>query len=411
MKQLTFFRLNMLECVFAGLFFVLILFPKFTALYIGVMILTLVCAYVKKQIKFQFSYGTFGFVLLYLAYLIGVIWTQDPKQANFYVVNKLVFLIFPFLLAIKKKDGFKLNIVLWGLISATLISFLKGIIIGIPCYLIHHSMQYCFMRSYLSPVIHPTYMTVFAQFSFIALFHMRSKKVIKKSVFYILEILLVVYSLLLMSLSGILFLMFMVFAFLVWKAWKKINRKLVLIGVPLLLVSFLLIAPKLPILKEEIESSKIALSHYIESPSNFISNIPEIPSGSEVRLVMWTVSWEEITKHPLGIGTGNIDIYMGKNLRSRGMNWVADQEFNPHNQFLQTTLEVGFFGGLFLLLILIFGFIDAKRIKSWALFFLFASLLLNSCFESMLQHQSGIIFFPFMYMMYLIDFNSNKRLA
>lgn len=139
--------------------------------------------------------------------------------------------------------------------------------------------------------------------------------------------------------------------------------------------------------------------------------MPAQPSGSEVRLVMWTVSWDEISKHPMGIGTGNVDIYLGKNLRDRGMNWVADQQYNPHNQFLQTTLEVGFLGGLFLLLIVILGFIDAKRIKSWALFFLFTSLLLNSCFESMLQHQSGIIFFPFVYMMYLIDFNSNKRLA
>ena len=165
------------------------------------------------------------------------------------------------------------------------------------------------------------------------------------------------------------------------------------------------------VFEKDIDTTKIALNHYFNSPSQFINELPAQPSGSEVRLVMWTVSWDEISKHPMGIGTGNVDIYLGKNLRDRGMNWVADQQYNPHNQFLQTTLEVGFLGGLFLLLIVILGFIDAKRIKSWALFFLFTSLLLNSCFESMLQHQSGIIFFPFVYMMYLIDFNSNKRLA
>ncbi|MEJ6798099.1 MAG: O-antigen ligase family protein [Crocinitomicaceae bacterium] len=411
MKQLTFFRLNIIECVFAGLFFVLILFPKFTALYIGVMILTVVYAYVKKQLRFQFSFGTIGFVLLYLAYLIGVIWTQDPKQANFYVVNKLAFVIFPFLLAIKKKNGFKLNILLWGLIIVTLITFVYGVLKGIPCFWTHRSIQYCFMRGYLYPTIHPTYMTVLVQFSIIALFRLYAHKEIKKRGFYLLTSIFVLYTLLLMSLSGILFLVFMIFCYVICKAWCRFNRKLILLGIPVLLLSLFFILSHIPYLKKDIDTTKIALNHYFNSPSQFINELPAQPSGSEVRLVMWTVSWDEISKHPMGIGTGNVDIYLGKNLRDRGMNWVADQQYNPHNQFLQTTLEVGFLGGLFLLLIVILGFIDAKRIKSWALFFLFTSLLLNSCFESMLQHQSGIIFFPFVYMMYLIDFNSNKRLA
>jgi O-antigen ligase len=397
-----------LELLLGGMFFVLLIFPKFLALYIGVLILTVVYAYVKKDIKFHFSWGSIGFILLYLAYLIGVFWTQNPKQAEFYVVNKIAFILFPFLFAFKKKTKFQINIVYTGLVLATIIAFLGGVIGGIPCYLEHSSFPYCFLSSHLSPIIHPTYMTVFAQFSMLALFKMVREKAINRALGNIGIAFMVSYSVLLMSLSGLLFLLILIVAFVIWKALQKFSRKVVFIAVPLLLTLMILSAPRVPYLKNDIANSTIAMKKFMASPANFIRELPENPGGSDVRLVMWTVAVEEIEDNRMGVGTGNVDIYLGDNLRRRGLNAIADKEYNPHNQFLQTTLEIGFIGGIILILIFVLGFYEAKRTKNWILFFLFACLFLNSLFESMLQHQSAIIFFPLLYLLLMIEFNSPK---
>ncbi|MEA3452719.1 MAG: hypothetical protein U9Q83_12570, partial [Bacteroidota bacterium] len=68
------------------------------------------------------------------------------------------------------------------------------------------------------------------------------------------------------------------------------------------------------------------------------------------------------------------------------------QEYNSHNQYLQTFVESGFIG--FLLLILIFGggFIIAYRRKQMLFSMFLFIVLLNFFFDSMLNGFAGIVF-------------------
>jgi O-antigen ligase len=70
-------------------------------------------------------------------------------------------------------------------------------------------------------------------------------------------------------------------------------------------------------------------------------------------------------------------------------------QYNPHNQFLQTGLEIGILGLLALLLVVGVSWRIARQHKNYLLMAVLTSLVLNSLFESMLQRQSGIVFYSF----------------
>lgn len=408
MKSLD-IKSNYLEFVFSGFFLVLVLVPKLVALYIGVIIISLIIAYLRKDIKFKLFMGPLTFVLLYFGYLVGIFWTKNPGLAEFYAVNKLSFLLFPLLLSFRKKGSFNLQIVFWGMIIATLISFLYGIYQGIPCYIMHGSFPYCFLKSHLSPIIHPTYATVLAQMSFFSVYYLFTENKIQKGVAIILLGILSLYIFLLLSLSGVIYFGLVVFGFVLYKLYKKYSLKAILIGLPILLILFSLIIYNSKYLKEDIQNTVLPTINYLKSPAEFLKSDLNEPTGSEVRLIMWAVTIEEIKKNPFGVGTGNIDLCLSENLTQKGFKSLVPYNYNPHNQFLQTTLELGFLGGILILAIFVAGFTDAWKFKNWLIFFLFSNLFFNSLFESMLQNQVGIVFYVFMYLLLLIHKSSELK--
>ena len=74
---------------------------------------------------------------------------------------------------------------------------------------------------------------------------------------------------------------------------------------------------------------------------------------------------------------------------------MAIRKLNPHNQYFQTAIEVGMVGLFFLLAIIFFGLYYAILNKNWLLLFILISLAFNCLFESILQRQSGIVFYTF----------------
>ena len=110
---------------------------------------------------------------------------------------------------------------------------------------------------------------------------------------------------------------------------------------------------------------------------------------------MWTASTLEILEHPFGVGTGNVDDFLKKRLLQLGQKNMLEEEYNPHNQFLQSTLEIGIIGLLVLVLLLFFVLKFAFIDSNWLLGILCLNLIFNALFESMLQRQSGIVFFTF----------------
>lgn len=407
-NRIIYFRKNQLELFLAGFFFILINAQKMAGPYILLLAIVILVNFFRKKIVFQWNKFSLLFALLYLAYAIGVFWTQNMDQASKYLENKAVFLLFPFLFSFRKPAGFNIQIIFLGLIGATLTAFVISLYVAIPCYFEHFSVPFCFLKSHLSPKMHPTYMSVFALMSMVSAFMLMKNKSITQLTFRILIAILLIYTFLLLSLAGLLSILLLAVSVFFLYLKKRFSFKVMLgftiVGISLLVTLVL----TTPIIREDIRETIRTTERYFQSPEKFIQNLSESPSSSETRLVMWSITCEEIAKHPFGVGTGNVDIYLGKNIRDKGNPTFAEKQYNPHNQFLQTQLEIGIVGLLIFLAITIGGVIYSLKKRNVVLIILFSSLLLNALFESMLQLQPGIIFYLFFFL--LMEINEQSHL-
>mgnify|MGYP000844552643 FL=1 len=132
-------------------------------------------------------------------------------------------------------------------------------------------------------------------------------------------------------------------------------------------------------------------------------------SGSETRLVLWTVSGQIIKDYPLGVGTGNVDDILVSRLSKLNQKELAKQRLNPHNQYFQTAIEIGFIGLIVLLSILFYGLKVGYKHRTWLLIILVANLGFNMLFESMLQRQSGIVFYTF-WICLLVAYQTSQKI-
>jgi O-antigen ligase len=115
--------------------------------------------------------------------------------------------------------------------------------------------------------------------------------------------------------------------------------------------------------------------------------------GNETRLILWNVSTKVCLKHPFGVGLGNLDFYMNQELNAVGHGQLAAKQNNPHNQFIQIAAEIGIVGLALFVFIIAYLFVIALHQKRLILFSLVLSFIIFCLFESMIQRQSGIIFF------------------
>ena len=71
------------------------------------------------------------------------------------------------------------------------------------------------------------------------------------------------------------------------------------------------------------------------------------------------------------------------------------QKLNAHNQYLQTALSIGFFGLIVLLISLFLPFVDSFKNGNFLLIIFLLIISFNFLFESMLERQSGVVFYAF----------------
>jgi O-antigen ligase len=346
----------------------------------------------KYRSSFKFNSINFSFLLLYLSYAVGVIFTKNESLAFFYLENKLPFVVFPFVFSFI--DSSKLNFTRLNnfLITGVLALALMGFINGIHCKL-YNLNEYCFSTTSFSFVHHPTYYLVFncISFCFLVIQFFKQKTTLTKVILYLLASFVI--HILSLSLAGILFFAFAIFIFSIYFFYTKFSRTLFLISLFSLFLLSIITASKVRVLKNELNGAAKYVSSYSNSPSDFVKNSSYPMEGNNARLVMWTVAFQLCVEHPFGVGTGNVDETLQHKLIEFGQPELAKLNYNPHNQFLQTFLEIGFFGLFILIFIIIYSIYLGIKHKEYLLIIISLSLLFNGLFESMLQRQSGIVFY------------------
>ena len=394
MKQMSFERCYSITlCLFTGLW---ILFPHFTSLLLALFGITVVYGIIKKELVFTFHLLPTLLVSLYILYLVYAIPTKHLPIALDFLEYKLSLLAFPFLFCFEPK--FRVN---WKYVFY---SFLIAVSLLVIYDLAQASIQYSktgllnsFYSSALSPTHHPTYLTAFLSLAImISLRFAKSEVSLKlKMCFWGLIALFVLMHVPLSSLSGLLFLVLFFSVAFIYSLIKKRKWSILLItAVTSAAIVFSVLKVK-PSLSKNIENVIALVNEYADSPKRFVQTRPFPMQGNEARLVLWTVAFDIFKEHPMGVGLGNLEEMMHQRLVELGLNKQADLNYNPHNQYLQIAGELGIVGLLLFLGILLYGVIWAISSKNWLLTLVMLSLMFNCFFESMLQRQSGIVFYCF----------------
>lgn len=377
--------------------FGIVVLPKMTGLLLLGLIVFIIYGFIKKELTFKLNKIGGLFIFMYFAFLIGTIFTHNTPLALRYVENKLSYLLFPLLFSFKPKDELKLNWAFIGFVFGTFLITLIGLFKGIYCYLGPSGSRGCILASSVSPYIHPTYLSVYLMISIgIVLKGWKEKWSYFKAIWILPFIIFaVLMQFLLLSLSGILFLFIVIGIYCLYLLKKKVNKLVFYSSIIILPLLGYITITNTPQIEGEYNNAKWYADEYLKNPENFVLCRKYPMSGTEVRIVMWTAAVRAIQKHPLGVGTGNVDEYLTKELRLLNQEELAKEELNPHNQFFQTTLEIGVLGILILLSIIGYGFYISFQQKDYLLMLIIGSLFFNSLFESMLQRHSGIVIYTF----------------
>ena len=345
------------------------------------------------------------FFSFYILHLIGLIYTSNWAEGIQRVETKLPLLVFPLILfsfPVKNKKG----------IFSILISYVIGCLVA---------SVYCFGNGFLKYMntgenwmaykkqgnflgFHPTYFSMYLSCAFFIVLFFLMKKIKTHSKKYkigsgILVSWFFVIILLLSSRMTILATVFILgVSFLVWmyfqkKLWKGI-------GISTLAIALLLISIK------NIPSVGQRTQHTINSAIDKGSN----KKNRAPRINLWNAAFTVIKENPIiGTGTGDLQNELVKIYKERNYERALKDNFNPHNQYLQTTATLGIIGGVLLLIYLIISFWFAFQEKDY-LYLLFLSLVMMSFLtESILQTQRGTLFFGFFHTFLAMMFLEKKE--
>jgi O-antigen ligase len=360
---------------------------------------------------FKLSKVAIAFLLFFFAYVIGTFFTNHLSDALHSLERKLVFVAFPILFSFRFNQKLNLKPIAIGLISGVVLCSFLGLIHSFNNYQLYGDFNNSFGATTFSYIHHPTYFSAFLLVSF--LFALEGCK-LKWRYFNKLSITIFLLFTLLMqffcfSFAGMLYL-FLVLIFLGYTfIYQHLSRVIFYISLAIFPLVPLVVYKSNIHIQIIVDDALIDIKTFVSNPKSVLSKNHETYTGNQVRLILWSVSKEEFQTHPLGVGTSNLDDSIGARLRLYGLNSIADQNYNPHNQYLQVAVEIGILGLIVFLGLLGLIFSYALKWKNTLLFLICGNLAFNCIFESMLQRQSGIVFYTFV-LLFVFMLNFEKTL-
>lgn len=396
---------------YLGLFaLVMLVAPKLIALlFIGFVPLIIV-GMTRKKLRFGLQLLPLLFMLFYFGYLVYALATRHPDLAGRYIENKLSFILLPLFLSFRTKEKFSFRLFTCGFLAGVAFLVIESFIGSFITYAAKHD-YHSFLSGEFSKRHHPSYTAVY-YITAIGLvwygFRERWRGFSLWRVLLATGLLVVSYGLCL-SLAGILYgfaaagFVFLRFIYRRFGKWVALGAAAI---TPLLIYGMIVGIPQF---QGEWANAKQYADEYVKDPEAFVRNKHYPMSGSEVRLVMWTTAAQIAADYPLGVGTGNVDEVLTAYLNRMGQTELAKMEYNPHNQYLQTAVELGWLGLLLLIAILVVGCIRAWKYRNGILLLVVTNLAFNMLFESMLQRQSGIVFYTFVICLFYLYNSAGRR--
>jgi len=350
-------------------------------------------------------------VFFYALHFISLLYSDNWGYAGADLMTKLSYLVFPlFILFVRK--GFELIMkgIRWGLIIGSFISmvfsFLRAFITEGGAL-----TGEAFNANFYGLNMHPSYLALLFIIACALLWQeqLKWRGALLLKVGYTGMVVLSMFYL--RSLGAFVCVAAIMCAFPFWKALKSRNWKWLLI-LPLYAVIFALGIASSAKIANDVDTSLNRLSDWNESSEQFLLENKNNMESNTVRLVTWTLSARIVGEHPFGVGIGDVKDELEVSYRRYGYTFYAHHKFNPHNQFLQTGIAIGWLGIVVLLLFLILMLYYTFKANHLALFIAALCLFVSCLFESMLERQVGVILtgILIMYIVFYLRSEQNKKL-
>ena len=357
------------------------------------------------------------FTLFYVLSVIGLVYTENMQQGLFELEKKLTLALFPLILSssnpISKVDIRKIfKAFILSCTGASIVCFSYAIyrnyeeghtlsyVFNALFFDIHFPGRYYYFNywyftySFFADGInmHPVYFAMFIVFSSCLTVWLWWDKSGHENGISIWVILFLFYNfivvVLLSSRTQLFSLLLIGTSFILYYTYlrQKLIKGLLFI-VTFYVAGFTILFIN-PISNERFFKSMRLNSHYSENKFG--------EGGLSLRTYQWRYTLETIAQNPLaGTGTGDAQDELQVTYKKNNFKIGYDNNFNPHNQYLQSALELGLLGLISFIASLLFpAWLSIKR-RAW-LYFVFIVLFVFSCLtESLLEVNKGIVFYSF----------------
>lgn len=323
-------------------------------------------------------------VLFYGLYLLGMVYTENAGFGWGNVKGKVPLFALPLMIGSMPSIGKQWRKVFqWfgvGVVSAILVS------LGYAAYVYVSSGENIFFYMSLLELIkvHPTHFALYINFCLLfvlydLLYTDVKWSLVRKLIYTAIAILMVVFMVLLAARMQIIVSLLVSVGMVVVRIFQRANWKM--------LVGFTAVIALLVTLLWSLDFTRSRF-YYLRN-YKFDFQQEEKWNGASVRLAIWTCATQLIEDKPvLGYGTGDSQDALQSQYEKNHFDHATLHRYNAHNQYLQTTLEVGLLG-LFAFLAALFAPLDKQdaHYKLWL-----ALVLLTMVTESLLMLQGGIVF-------------------
>jgi len=369
----------------------------------------------EKWLKIKQNPLVYCFILFYLLYCFGLLYTENMRQGFFELEKKLTLILFPLIFASSKplninEVRFLFKAFVFSCVAATLFCFGYAIYLN---YQEGYNLTYLYRAIFLNEHIagkydylnywyftyklfahplnmHPVYFAMYLVFSSCLSVWLWWDQTWQRKKRNLVILLLLVFNfiviVLLSSRTQLFALVLIGTVFVLYESFrqKKIARGFMFLFSLFALGLFFILSN--PVLKERIIDSNKPGTHFTENKYG--------EGGLSLRLYKWKYTLETIRNNPyFGTGTGDAQDELQLTYQRNNFDIAFVNRFNAHNQYLQCLLELGVPGLLLFLTCLFLPAYLAFKRKNW-LYLVFISLFFISCFtESMLEVNKGIVFY------------------
>ncbi len=344
---------------------------------------------------------------LFILYGLSILFVSRSVFAIPFLTTKLSFLLFP-LVGILMTNGYSIALkgLKWGLIAGSAFSMVFALVRAI---IIEKGISgNAFHANVYGLNMHPSYLALIFLISCALLWSEKSTLksiLIAKWTYLVVMIISLFY---LRSLGAFVCVAAIFVAFPIWKSLQSKNW-MWLLTFPVFALIFFVGLKSSARISNDVNASIEKVSEWSSSPNEYVKNNVNIVESNTVRLVVWTISAKMIIDNPFGVGLGSEIDLLTREYDKNGYSSYLERRLNPHNQFLQTGISIGWVGMILLFILFISMLLKTFRIKSLALFIAVLCIFVSCLFESMLERQVGVIILSVTMLLLLFTSLENQK--